>query len=191
MPAQPQPQTQIQTRSRAAFGEVAIFLLTAIFLLVATTACPPLAAAAPPSTDAVVAGGLEWLVAKQSRRGNWAANESRYPTAITALAGTALSMEGSTTSQGRYAEKHLGSISNNSFGHWHYAHFYYSQVMYREGGRKWEAYRDQVERRLVSEAQRDRAGFFWPQGYIGPAYTTATNLIILQFDKGTLPIYQR
>ena len=363
MPAQPQPQTQIQTRSRAAFGEVAIFLLTAIFLLVATPACPPLAAAAPPSTDAVVAGGLEWLVAKQSRRGNWAANESRYPTAITALAGTALSMEGSTTSQGRYAEpirravdylvsrarpngligdprgddrytyghgfsmlflsqvlgeeederrreelvgmltravefsgraqtkdggwgyvsakdgndfdegsttitqvqglrgcrnagipvpreiidraiayihactlpdggvqysskggggrpaisaaaiaclfnageeddthvprmlayaeKHLGSISNNSFGHWHYAHFYYSQVMYREGGRKWEAYRDQVERRLVSEAQRDRAGFFWPQGYIGPAYTTATNLIILQFDKGTLPIYQR
>ena len=32
---------------------------------------------------------------------------------------------------------------------------------------------------------------FWPQGYIGTVYTTATNLTILQLDKGTLPIYQR
>jgi hypothetical protein len=90
-----------------------------------------------------------------------------------------------------YAEKHLGNIANNSFGHWHYAHFYYAQVMYREGGPKWEAYRDQVERRLVAEAQRDRDGMFWSQGYIGHVYTTATNLTILQLDKGMLPIYQR
>jgi hypothetical protein len=63
--------------------------------------------------------------------------------------------------------------------------------MYREGGRKWAAYRDQIEKRLVEEAQQDREGLFWPQGYIGPVYTTATNLTILQLDKGTLPIYQR
>jgi hypothetical protein len=321
------------------------------------------AAAAPPPAAEVVHGGLEWLAAKQARRGSWSANEGRYPTAITALAGTALSLEGSTTAQGRYAEpirravdylvsrarpngligdpktddrytyghgfsmlflsqvlgeeederrreelvgvltravefsgraqtkdggwgyvsaadgndfdegsttitqvqglrgcrnagipvpreiidkaityvhkctlpdggvqysskggggrpaisaaaiaalfnageeddthvprmlayaeKHLGNIANNSFGHWHYAHFYYAQVMYREGGPKWEAYRDQVERRLVSEAQRDRDGTFWSQGYIGHVYTTATNLTILQLDKGMLPIYQR
>jgi squalene cyclase len=319
--------------------------------------------AAPPKVDEVVAGGLEWLAARQSRRGSWAANEGRYPTAITALAGTALLMEGSTTSQGRHAEpirravdylvsrarpngligdpktddrytyghgfsmlflsqvlgeeedqrrreelvdvltravefsgraqtkdggwgyvsaadgndfdegsttitqvqglrgcrnagipvpreiidraiayihactlpdggvqysskggggrpaisaaaiaclfnageeddthvprmlgyarKHLGTIANNSFGHWHYAHFYYAQVMYREGGESWAAYRDQVERRLIDEARRDRDGFCWTQGYIGTAYTTATNLTILQLDKGMLPIYQR
>ena len=313
--------------------------------------------------DRVVTRGLDWLVQKQSRRGSWAANEGRYPTAMTALAGTAMLMEGSTTTQGRYAEpirqavdylvsrsrangligdpkgddrytyghgfsmlflsqvigeeederrreellrvlvkavefsgraqtadggwgyvsakdgnnfdegsttitqvqglrgcrnagipvpreiidkaiayihkctmpdggvqysskggggrpaisaaaiaclfnageyddthvprmldyaeKHLGNISNNGFGHWHYAHFYYAQVMYREGGRKWSGYRDQIDKRLISEAQEDREGLFWPQGYIGPVYTTASNLTILQLDKGTLPIYQR
>jgi hypothetical protein len=321
------------------------------------------AAAAPPPRADVVHEGLEWLAAKQARRGSWSANEGRYPTAITALAGIAFLMEGSTTSQGRYAEpirravdylvsrsrpngligdpktddrytyghgfamlflsqvlgeeederrreellgvltravefsgraqtkdggwgyvsaadgndfdegsttitqvqglrgcrnagipvprevidkaiayvhkctlpdggvqysskggggrpaisaaaiaslfnageeddthvprmlayaeKHLGNIANNSFGHWHYAHFYYAQVMYREGGGKWETYRDQVERRLVAEAQRDRDGMYWSQGYIGHVYTTATNLTILQLDKGMLPIYQR
>ena len=43
-----------------------------------------------------VEGGLDWLAANQSRRGNWTANEGRYPTAMTALAGTALLLEGST-----------------------------------------------------------------------------------------------
>ena len=41
-------------------------------------------------TEAIT-GGLDWLIANQSRRGNWTANEGRYPTAMTALAGTALS----------------------------------------------------------------------------------------------------
>ena len=63
--------------------------------------------------------------------------------------------------------------------------------MYREGNPTWESYRGQVEKRLVSEAQKDRDGVFWPQGYIGNVYTTATNLVILQLDKGSLPIYQR
>ena len=340
-----------------------VFTILLRWLVAAPLALAMLAAAAPPPLADVVEGGLEWLAAKQARRGSWSANEGRYPTAITALAGTALLMEGSTTAQGRYAEpirravdylvsrarpngligdpktddrytyghgfsmlflsqvlgeeederrreelvgvltravefsgraqtkdggwgyvsaadgndfdegsttitqvqglrgcrnagipvpreiidkaiayvhkctlpdggvqysskggggrpaisaaaiaalfnageeddthvprmltyaeKHLGNIANNSFGHWHYAHFYYAQVMYREGGPKWEAYRDQVERRLVAEAQRDRDGMFWSQGYIGHVYTTATNLTILQLDKGMLPIYQR
>jgi hypothetical protein len=313
--------------------------------------------------DRTVSRGLDWLAAKQSRRGSWTANENRYPTAMTALAGTAMLMEGSTTTQGRHAEpirravdylvsrarpngllgdpknddrytyghgfsmlflsqllgeeederrreelvgvltravefsgraqtkdggwgyvsakdgndfdegsttitqvqglrgcrnagipvpreiidkaiayihrctmpdggvqysskggggrpaisaaaiaclfnageeddthvprmlayaaKHLGNISNNSFGHWHYAHFYYAQVMYREGGETWADYRGQMEKRLVSEARDDRDGVFWPQGYIGAVYTTATNLTILQLDRAALPIYQR
>ena len=313
--------------------------------------------------EQVVRDGLEWLRRKQSRRGSWSANEGRYPTAMTALAGTAMLLEGSTTTQGRfsepvrqavdylvsrsrpngligdprtddrytyghgfsmlflsqvlgeeederrrdelvrvlekavefsgraqtgdggwgyvsakdgngfdegsttitqvqglrgcrnagipvpkeiidkaigyihkctmadggvqysskggggrpaisaaaiaclfnageyddthvprmleYAEKNLGNIANNGFGHWHYAHFYYAQVMYREGGKKWDSYRTQMEKRLVGEVQKDRDGLFWPQGYIGPVYTTATNLTILQLENGTLPIYQR
>ncbi|MBM4023304.1 MAG: terpene cyclase/mutase family protein [Planctomycetes bacterium] len=337
--------------------------LPAGLLLAALSVVAPSASAAPPATADVIASGLEWLANRQSRRGSWSANEGRYPTAITAIAGTALLMEGSTTAQGRYAEpirrsvdflisrarpngligdpkdddrytyghgfamlflsqvlgeedddrrreelvgvltravefsgraqtkdggwgyvsaadgndfdegsttitqvqglrgcrnagiavpreiidraigyvhactlpdggvqysskggggrpaisaaaiaalfnageeddthvprmlayarKHLGNIANNSFGHWHYAHFYYAQVMYREEGESWETYRDQVERRLVEEAQRDPQGTYWTQGYIGHAYTTATNLTILQLDKGMLPIYQR
>jgi hypothetical protein len=63
--------------------------------------------------------------------------------------------------------------------------------MYREGGERWEQYRGQVEKRLLAEVQEDRGGAFWPQGYIGPVYTTATNLTILQLDRAALPIYQR
>ena len=63
--------------------------------------------------------------------------------------------------------------------------------MYREGGEAWTDYRGQIEKRLVSEARDDRDGVFWPQGYIGTVYTTATNLTILQLDRAALPIYQR
>ena len=49
-----------------------------------------------------------------------------------------------------YCQKNLGDISNQGFGHWHYAHYYYSQVLYREGGKKWEAYRDKIFPRLVA-----------------------------------------
>lgn len=338
--------------------------LAALLVIAGATSMPvPVAEAAALEVDEAITGGLDWLVATQSRRGNWAANEGRYPTAMTALAGTALLLEGSTPTQGRYAdtiaravdylisrsrpngligdpktddrytyghgfsmlflsqvlgeeedarrrqelirvlekavefsgraqttdggwgyvsakdgnnfdegsttitqvqglrgcrnagipvpreiidraiayihkctmpdggvqysskggggrpaisaaaiaclfnageyddthvprmldyaEKHLGNIANTGFGHWHYAHYYYAQVMYREGGEKWSTYRRQIEKRLVAEASKEPAGVFWPQGYIGPVYTTATNLAILQLDGGMLPIYQR
>ena len=91
-----------------------------------------------------------------------------------------------------YAEKNLANISNQSFGHWHYAHYYYSQVMYREGGKKWSDYRDKIYPRICAEATDDgRSGMYWTQGYVGPVYTTATNLTILQLENNTLPIYQR
>jgi hypothetical protein len=91
----------------------------------------------------------------------------------------------------KYAEKHLGSLSNQGQGHWHYAHCYYSQVMYREGGDAWEKYRNQIYARLVNEATEDRSGVYWSQGYVGNIYTTAINLTILQLENNTLPIYQR
>jgi hypothetical protein len=323
----------------------------------------PAAPAADARVARVVSEGLDWLAARQTRRGSWSANEGRYPTAMTALAGTTLLMEGSTTSQGRHAEairaavdyllsrsrtngligdpqaddrytyghgfsmlflsqvlgeeederrrdelvaalgkavlfsgraqtkdggwgyvsakdgqdfdegsttitqvqglrgcrnagipvpreiidkairyihactlpdggvqysskggggrpaisaaaiaclfnageeddthvprmldyarRNLGSITNNGFGHWHYAHFYYAQVMYRQGNDAWSDYRDRMEKRLLDEVQHDRSGAFWPQGYIGTVFTTATNLTILQLDAAALPIYQR
>jgi len=95
----------------------------------------------------------------------------------------------------KYADKNLGNITNQGFGHWHYAHYYFAQVKYREGGDDWSTYRDSVYGKLVGEAQTAKAGdkamYYWNQGYIGTVYTTAINLTILQLDKSMLPIYQR
>jgi len=88
----------------------------------------------------------------------------------------------------KFCRAKLGDISSRGFGHWHYAHYYYAQVMYREGGKTWEEYRDKIFARLASEAGTDGS---WNQGYIGPVYTTAVNLTILQLPNGALPIYQR
>jgi hypothetical protein len=88
----------------------------------------------------------------------------------------------------KYCDQNLGNIDNASSGHWHYAHYYYSQVMYREGGKKWDDYRNKINRKLVEQANAEG---YWDQGFMGAAYTTAMNLTILQLDRGVLPIYQR
>jgi hypothetical protein len=95
----------------------------------------------------------------------------------------------------KYCEQNLSSDNRSSYGHWHYAHFYYSQVQYREGGERWERYKTEVQAKLLREASEvklgDKTGVEWTQGYVGPIYTTALNLIILQLDNACLPIYQR
>jgi hypothetical protein len=88
----------------------------------------------------------------------------------------------------KYCESTLGNVSNETFGHWHYAHYYYSQVMYREGGEDWDRYKERIFTRLAAEASPDGS---WKQGYVGPVFTTAANLTILQLENGSLPIYQR
>ncbi|MAT71477.1 MAG: hypothetical protein CMJ58_18370 [Planctomycetaceae bacterium] len=94
-----------------------------------------------------------------------------------------------------YCRKNLDPDSADSFGHWHYAHFYYSQVQYREGGDVWDAYRDAIRKRLLREKTETKIGdetvVSWQQGYVGPVYTTSLNLIMLQMDNAYLPIYQR
>jgi hypothetical protein len=87
-----------------------------------------------------------------------------------------------------YCRGNLDNIHNEGFGHWHYAHYYYSQVCYREAGKIWDEYRDKVYAKIAAEAATNGS---WNQGYIGPVYTTAINLTILQLENGTLPIYQR
>ena len=73
-------------------------------------------------------------------------------------------------------------------GYWHYAHFYYAQVMYRTGGPEWDDYRARIVKRLIDEAGPNGA---WSQGFVGDVYTTSKNLIILQLDQNILPIFQR
>ncbi|MCG8451256.1 MAG: terpene cyclase/mutase family protein [Pirellulales bacterium] len=94
-----------------------------------------------------------------------------------------------------YCEQQLKPTNRNSFGHWHYAHFYYAQVKYREGGLQWENYYQEIRKRLLQEAARmsigDETVAVWKEGFIGPVYTTSLNLIILQLENAYLPIYQR
>jgi len=88
----------------------------------------------------------------------------------------------------RYSDKHLGSVGNTTDGFWHYAHYYYSQVKYRQGGKDWEDYRNRLFRRLIHDQNNDGS---WSQGPIGRVYLTANNLTILQLENNALPIYMR
>lgn len=94
-----------------------------------------------------------------------------------------------------YCRLRLAGDDAGSHGHWHYANFYYSQVQYREGGDAWDEYRRSTYSKLIADATPVDTplgpGYRWNQGYIGPVYTTALNLIMLQLDEACLPIYQR
>jgi len=80
-----------------------------------------------------------------------------------------------------------GISQGQHFGHWHYMHFYYSQVMYREG-KDWDKYFKEISAELM---RTQTASGSWTEGHVGPVYVTAINATILQLDKGFLPIYQR
>ncbi|WP_456115272.1 prenyltransferase/squalene oxidase repeat-containing protein [Stieleria sedimenti] len=61
------------------------------------------AAARNPSWETATQKALAWLARTQSSRGHW--NTQVYPTAMAALAGTAMIGSGSTTTQGPYAKE--------------------------------------------------------------------------------------
>ena len=77
--------------------------------------------------------------------------------------------------------------NNNYFGHWHYTHYYYAQVMYRDV-ETWPKYFDEISRQILAKQNASGA---WKEGHIGDVYTTAINATILQLDNGYVPIYQR
>ncbi|GBD35096.1 hypothetical protein HRbin36_00200 [bacterium HR36] len=105
----------------------------------------------------------------------------------------------------------IDRTGRDSFGHWEYTHFYYAQVLYVLGEDrhakmrpdlaeierrdpsqrvllKWSRYREVVFDFLKS---RQSANGSWGYGGVGPVFTTALHLIILQLDKAALPIFQR
>lgn len=114
--------------------------------------------------------------------------------AITAAALAALYNAGDYDSEHvpemfQYAKEMLHDISDSTraYGHWHYTYLYYSQVVYRQGNDLWKPFRDRLYDRIVSEQRPDG---YW-EGQIHPVYVTACNLIMLQIDRGFLPIFQR
>ncbi len=111
-----------------------------------------------------------------------------------------------------YCQKYIpiDKSGRDSFGHWEYTHYYFAQVLYALGedrhaqlrpdlaelekstGKphllKWSRYRETVFDYICGRQNQDGS---WSQGYIGPVYTTAMHLTILQLDRAVLPIYQR
>jgi hypothetical protein len=89
-----------------------------------------------------------------------------------------------------YCDEYIwpGKSIKSSSGHWHYMHFYYAQVVYRQGGDRWNTYLKEIQEKILKEAN---TGGGWSDRQIGTVYTTAINCIILQLEKGYLPIYQR
>lgn len=95
---------------------------------------------------------------------------------------------------------------NGTAQHDEYTHFYYAQSVYILGDDGWErffgstpadqrvtwsAYRKNMFDRLLQSQNADGS---WPSGggfSVGPVYSTAIFSIIMQLDKGTLPIWQR
>ncbi|WP_298866016.1 prenyltransferase/squalene oxidase repeat-containing protein [uncultured Gimesia sp.] len=115
--------------------------------------------------------------------------------AITAAASAALFNAGEYDSDQlknmlEYCRKNIwpGGNTNRYFGHWHYAHFYYAQVMYRGDTKNWEKYIKDIGQQII---RKQSASGAWMEGHVGPVYTTAINATILQLDKGYLPIYQK
>ena len=91
----------------------------------------------------------------------------------------------------KYCEENVwpgGNGMRSAFGHFHYAHYYYSQVMYRLGDERWGEYERFIRDELLPRQSPSGA---WKDGNIGEIYTTAINATILQLPNGYLPIYQR
>jgi len=79
------------------------------------------------------------------------------------------------------------AIKANGFGHWHYLHYYYAQVMYRNTD-LWPRYFTELKQVLISTQSADGS---WQDSTIGNVYVTAINTTILQLNRGYLPSYQR
>ena len=95
-----------------------------------------------------------------------------------------------TRSMLKYCEKSIwpGRTNRSYYGHWHYTHFYYSQVMYRKEEKKWKDYFSFVAEQIL---RKQSASGAWKEGHVGAVYTTAINCVVLQMNNGFLPIFQK
>ena len=89
-----------------------------------------------------------------------------------------------------YCEKNVwpGVSRTQYYGHWHYTHYYFSQVIYRLDEKEWPKYKKDIATEILAKQSATGA---WNEGHIGPVYTTAINVTLLQLDNGYLPIYQK
>src|SRR5438552_118937 len=82
-----------------------LLTIVAAVILLASSARPARAEDMPAKYRDIVNKGLDYLAKVQNRDGHWEANGGQYPMAMTALAGMAMLMEGSTIRDGKYADR--------------------------------------------------------------------------------------
>ena len=151
-----------------------------------------------PAVAAARRKGLDWLARNQATRGQW--NTAAYPTALSALAGTALVASGSTTTQGPYSS-HIAAVTDYlisqsrangligdpqgdpryTYGHG-FSMLFLSQVLGEEGLRDRREELVEVLRRAVAfsgSAQTDAGGW----GYVSAKEGN-------DFDEGSTTITQ-
>ena len=88
-----------------------------------------------------------------------------------------------------YCEQNLADVSKNDFGPLALRPLLLLPgALPRRAARRGRSIATRSTPQLVGEANPDG---YWDQGYMGPVYTTAMNLTILQLERGVLPIYQR
>ncbi|HSQ55332.1 MAG TPA: prenyltransferase/squalene oxidase repeat-containing protein [Gemmata sp.] len=95
-------------------------------------------------------------------------------------------------------------IAKGRIAHDEYQNYYFAQFVYVLGDDRygemfpkedksswltWSKYREAMYPYILD--QQDKNSGSWTGGYVGPVFATATNLTILQLEKGILPIYQR
>jgi len=78
-------------------------------------------------------------------------------------------------------------LSDGSFGHYYYGHYYAVQAMYLAGGEYWQKWFPQIRRELLARQKPEGS---WPSDH-GDTYGTSMALLILQIPNRLLPIFQR
>lgn len=101
-----------------------------------------------------------------------------------------------------YCKEHI-PIASGRLAHDEYQSYYLAQAIYVLGDDRygemfpksdpkdrwtWTKYREAMYEYLKGQQAADGS---WSGGYVGPVFSTAVNLCILQLEKGVLPIYHR
>jgi hypothetical protein len=104
----------------------------------------------------------------------------------------------------RYCKENIPAGRGGRVQHDEYQSYYFSQAVYVLGDNRygelfpnekdpktwltWSGYKEAMFDHLKSQQNPDGS---WSSGYIGPVFSTAVNLTILQLDKAAVPIYHR
>jgi hypothetical protein len=103
----------------------------------------------------------------------------------------------------KFCKDNISLTQHGRDAHEEYRNYYFAQCVYalgeerygemfpnepKESWLKWSKFREAMFPYLINQQQKDGS---WTSGFIGPVYTTAVNLAVLQLEKGLLPIYQR